>query len=224
MSEMLRKRSGRLAVTATVSIALAATFAPGAHAAPVISGDLLCVIGATPMSFTPALVLAANNPLPTKSRDTAVATATACRGTTPSTPAPGGIHHGLIELKGRLKQNSCEDLTAVAGYSGTSLFGPQRLRVTWYDASGKRIGRTPFGAEERSLMLSYDLPGYPSPLSPIATIPFSKTLRSGAKAFGGERVVVAIPHDLTAFSLACAAGPVAQIPLLAGVITIGNPS
>ena len=97
-----------------------------AGAAPVITGDLKCSIGATQMRFDPPLVLLAGNTNPTKSRDTFAATLSACRGSTAATPAPAGIHHGLIELKGRLKHNSCEDLAAVPGYGGTSLYGPQR--------------------------------------------------------------------------------------------------
>ncbi len=225
MTTIRHDGAARLVIAAAMVLATAAALVgpTNAGAAPVITGDLKCSIGATQMRFDPPLVLLAGNTNPTKSHDTFVATLSACRGSTAATPAPAGIHHGLIELKGRLKHNSCEDLTAVPGYGGTSLYGPQRVRLTWYDAGGSRIGRAPFGAEERSLILSYDLGAYPWPLSPIATIPFSGTLRSRARAFGGEHVAIGIPHDLTAFSVRCAAGPVAAIPLLAGEITIGNP-
>jgi hypothetical protein len=189
-----------------------------------IHGDLRCAVGAAQMHFDPSVVFAGNNPNPSKSRNAFTALVTGCRGTAPTSPAPGGIYWGVIELKGRLRQNSCLDLTSEGpGARGYFMQGPQRVKLTWYDASGARLGRSNYGGT-RGLTLIYDDYSNNAPISPIATVPFTSMLRSRAKAFGGEAVSVRVPIDLTDFSVRCGGGPVAAVPLLGGGITIGNPS
>ena len=97
------------------------------------------------------------------------------------------------------------------------------MKLTWYSASGARLGRSSYG-RIKGLTFVYDDYSDNAPSSPIATVPFTSMLRSRAKAFGGQAISVHVPIDLTDFSVRCGEGPVAEIPLLGGEITIGNPS
>ena len=208
-------------VGVVAGVALSPPEIAGARTA-VIRGDLKCSVGTAQMTFDPAVVLSHHGDHRTRSRNTFTALATGCRGTTATTPAPGGIAWGVLDLKGRLWQNTCLNLTG-PGAAGYAMQGPQKLTVTWYNANGEPVGRTRYRASERGLTLIFD-EFFNLPLSPIATVPLTSTVRSAAKAFGSEPISTRVPIDLTDFGLRCAAGPVAAIPLLGGEISIGNPT
>ena len=85
------------------------------------------------------------------------------------------------------------------------------------------MGRNRYRAAERGLTLIFDS-FFNFPLSPIATVPLTSTIRIPARAFGSEAISTRVPIDLTDFGVRCAAGPVAALPLLGGEISIGNPT
>ena len=215
-----------LVVSVVVTLGVGVSLPPSTNAGArmvAIHGDLRCSVGQSQLKFDPPLVIVHNGDRRTKSRDTFTSSVTGCRGSTPTSAAPGGITSGVMELKGRLRQNNCVDLSA-PGSAGVFLDGRQLLRVTWYDASGRRVGRNRYWAVPAGLTLIFDNFANNFPVSPIATVPLTSTVRSTAKAFGGEAVSTRVPLDLTDFSVRCVAGPVVAVPLLGGDIAIGNPT
>jgi hypothetical protein len=181
---------------------------PGAAGAlPVLHGDLKCSVGDSPMQFSRPLTNPAFNPQPPPVRSATLrysAPVTACRGTTPTTPAPGGIHHGVVELKGRVYKSNCAKVPSAP-----------KLKLTLYDASGTQV-------VARSHLKPVAVADYSA--LPIYTFTFSGPLKSSAKSFGGEVISLQIAFDGNDFNSRCLTSAVTTIPMFDSEITIGNPT
>lgn len=205
---MRRFKKSALVVGVAAGLLAGSLAVPGAAGAlPVIHGDLKCSVEDSPMQFSGPLTYSFLNPQPPPVRSAKLrysAPVTACRGTTPTSPAPGGIHHGVAELKGRVYKSDCAKVP-----------GAPKLKLTLYDVSGTQV-------VARSHLKPIPEADFSTPSA--YRFAFSGPLKSTAKSFGGETITLQVAFDGNDFNNRCTNSAVTAIPMFAGEITIGNPT
>lgn len=205
-----RGKKSALVVGAAAGLLAGSLAVSGAAGAlPVIHGDLKCSVGDSPMQFSGPLTYSFLNPQPPPVRSAKLrysAPVTACRGTTPTTPAPGGIHHGLVELKGRVYKSDCAKVP-----------GAPKVKLTLFDENGTVVARSHLGKPLGGVFHNF-------PVDPIWIVTFSGPLKSTAKSFGGETLTLRVAFDGNDFNDRCTNSAVTAVPMFDGEITIGNPT
>jgi hypothetical protein len=185
-----------------------------AHAAPVpILGDLRCAVDQSQVLLDPPAIAGERLPdLPRPwlaSRVTFSAAASACRGSSPTSPAPGGIDHGVLVAKARVRHRSCDNLGAMR----------PRFTIQWFDAGGARIATT-----HVATATTVTHPPFPS-TDPTWWFTFTGTVRIRAKAFGSAPVSLTLKTDGNFISHVCSGDHLDSLPtLVGGMLTVGNPS
>jgi hypothetical protein len=163
----------RLGAVAMVVVAGAMTLGPASTAVaarPPISGAVSCSVTGAALTFAPPL----QNPesAAKTSRASLSGTVGACSGPA-STPAPGGIDHGVLVGRDRLRPATCNVLDDLS----------LNVSVKWYDTSGRGLGTT----RVRGIGVVISRPGFYEPW----TFAFSGSATDRSKAFANEPAAVA---------------------------------
>jgi hypothetical protein len=162
----------RWAVFAAAAALVITAFAPAAGAAkPPIVGSVQCSVTGAALTFDPPL----QNPETAATASLALLTGNvgSCVGPG-NTPAPGGIHHGVLTGRRRIHPATCNELDRDLR---------PNVKVAWYDAAGNALGKT----VARQMAVQIVQPGFYDPW----TFRFSGFATPRSIAFAGEPVAMA---------------------------------
>jgi hypothetical protein len=170
-----------MAVVVTAVALGAAAFAPavGAAKAPIV-GSVECTVTGAGLTFDP----------PLQGIDPARASVALLTGNVGScvgpgdTPAPGGIDHGVLSGRRRIRPATCGELA-------TDL--RPTVKVRWYDAVGRALGKT----VARQMAVQIVRPGFEEPW----TFNFDGVATARSVAFAGEPVSLSLTTTLDNFSI-----------------------
>jgi hypothetical protein len=175
-----------MAVVAAAVALGAAAFAPAVGAAkPPIVGSVECSVDDAALTFNP----------PLQNLDSAPASVALLTGNVGScvgpgnTPAPGGIDHGVLTGRGRIRPAACGELDADLR---------PNVKIGWYDAAGRALGKT----ITRQMAVQIVRPGFEDPW----TFNFDGVATARSVAFAGEPVSLSLTTAMDNFLISQTCG------------------
>jgi hypothetical protein len=184
-----------------------------AGAVAAVQGNVRCAVGSSTVHLAPPAIDFGRDQTPpprpwNASRVTFSAPVTACRGTNPADPAPGGITHGTLDLKGRLKHHDC------LNFDGMRV----RLKLRLFNAGGALVARSNVGTTT-DFSVS-DVGVYPL----VDTFTFAGSVRPGARGFGSSPVSMTATTNGDYLAHVCSGDSLSSFVLGSGVLSIGHPA
>jgi hypothetical protein len=204
-----------LGVVIAVCAAVALTGIPSAQAAkPPVRGDLRCTVASASVHLDPPVLYFVDRQLPPSARHGSshvsfMSQVSACRGASDSSPAPAGIDHGVVELRGSVKHHDCSNLNSMR----------LTVKLQLFDASGALVGR--HNASTQTTVVTQD----PMSSFPMWTMVFAGTMRPpGGRLFGGEPVTMTGVTSGGAVMHICQSSVLDSLDLHDVTLSVGNPS